>query len=294
MRSWRAATNRSLDWKTDMNNRTTTFAIAILIAGLSFAESRAQDYWGNDVASSCSERGGCHREYHGYHENDGYGYSDFYRSRRLPYDDGQGYGDFDYRANEYQQTSGCNHGGTCSRGNLISSGRFGITNPLSSCRDGHCGYEESQHGHAHGSGESPYRNQDSIGDSYGQQFAVPSRRNNSYQPYPADRRPQLNAPSAASGYDYARNERSGFDLQREVPQTPSQIIPPPKLPPQPNSNRFDSVRGNQSTFRDYSTAPQQLPPTSFSQKTRENSSVTDDHAGHSHAEHDHAGHDHNH
>lgn len=277
-----------------MNNRINTFAIAILIAGVSFAESRAQNYWGNPFASSCSERGGCDQEHRGYRENDRYGYSDFYRANRPPYGDGQGYGDFDYRTSDYQRTSGCAHGGTCRRGSQISSERFGSANPMGSCRGGHCRHGESEHGHPPRSNESPYRNQDSIGSSYRSQRPVPSKRNYPYQSVPADRRPQINVPSETSDYNYSRNERSEYDALRELPKTPSRIIPPPKLPPQPNSNRFDILQGNQSTFRDNSPAPQQLPPTFFSQKTLKNSFFPDDHAGHSHAGHDHAAHNHNH
>lgn len=267
----------------------TTFAFAILIAGVSFSDLKAQNYWGNDVGSTCGERGGCHREFQNYHSNFPYDHRDSYRSGRLPYDGGHGYGEFDSLTSEYHRTSGCEYGGTCSRGYQSSSGRLDNSIPLSSCRGGNCGYEESQHGHAHGPVESPYRNQDSIGDAYGQRFTAPNRGNNSYQPYAADLRPQINSPSAASEYDYAANERSSFDFQRQVPKTPAQIIPPPKLPPQPGADRNDTIRSEQSRFGGSSTAPQLLPPTSFPQKTRENSPETHDHAGH-----DHGGHDHNH
>lgn len=263
-----------------------------LIIGASNNELTAQQYWGDGYSASYCERGGCHREAESYGgrsiELIPYrqyaGRNANYQTNRLPYHAGFGYG-----ASDYDLEGGCGYGGTCSRGYLNSSGRLDNSIPLSSCRGGNCGYEESQHGHAHGPVESPYRNQDSIGDAYGQRFTAPNRGNNSYQPYAADLRPQINSPSAASEYDYAANERSSFDFQRQVPKTPAQIIPPPKLPPQPGADRNDTIRSEQSRFGGSSTAPQLLPPTFFPQKTRENSPETHDHAGH-----DHGGHDHNH
>lgn len=245
---------------------------AVILSGATSAESIAQETWGG-FSSSCDRRGGCHldsRDYQHDYRADSielipYGTASR-QSYRPPARNGLGY-DSAYSLSRY---AGC-EGGVCSErqyNSQYASSYYGQETGSDSCLNGQCRHDSAAY-------ENEFDDRRSSPDAYGQNRRPEYRSNNdsNFNSYaspnqrpqrwhdasPADRRPDLNRPGIAPRTNFAPNNfRSESNNSQLVPLTPTQIIPPPKLPPQPSANL--NQRDPQGSR--FESIPQLLPPTS--------------------------------
>ena len=210
-----------------------TAVVAIAFATGPVLKSSAQQPWNPDYSTSCDERGNCRygNETVNYRQSYGYGNERYptgiphRASFRVPYQ-GSAY------------SNGIGFGGTCGQPRADQYRPFAAD--LNSAD--WCPFNQRQFEYSNSNPQSTYGGQTPFRGRYEGNQNFDARQNgpaqyrrelDSYEPAPADRRPELRAvPSPDLGEFNRRSNTQQDSIQLTVPPTPTQMMPPPELPPQ--------------------------------------------------------------